>query len=95
MRRFGLTTVFGNPGTTEVPFLSDWPEDFHYVLGLQESVVVAMADAYAQLTRRPALVNLHSAGGVGHGLGAVFSASRNNSSVIVLAGQQARSMLGE
>lgn len=95
MRRFGLTTVFGNPGTTEVPFLSDWPDDFHYVLGLQESVVVAMADAYAQLTRRPALVNLHSAGGVGHGLGAVFSASRNNAAVIVLAGQQARSMLGE
>lgn len=95
MRRFGLTTVFGNPGTTEVPFLSDWPDDFRYVLGLQESVVVAMADAYAQLTRRPALVNLHSAGGVGHGLGSVFSAARNHSPVIVLAGQQARSMLGE
>lgn len=95
MRRFGLTTVFGNPGTTEVPFLSGWPDDFRYVLGLQESVVVAMADAYAQLTRRPVLVNLHSAGGVGHGLGSVFSAARNHSPVIVLAGQQARSMLAE
>lgn len=95
MRRFGLTTVFGNPGTTEVPFLSDWPDDFRYVLGLQESVVVAMADAYAQLTRHPVLVNLHSAGGVGHSLGSVFSAARNHSPVIVLAGQQARSMLAE
>ena len=95
MRRFGLTTVFGNPGTTEVPFLSDWPEDFRYVLGLQESVVVSMADAYAQLTRHPVLVNLHSAGGVGHGLGSLFNAARGHSPVIVLAGQQDRSMLAE
>ncbi|TCK23061.1 benzoylformate decarboxylase [Pseudonocardia endophytica] len=95
MRRLGLTTVFGNPGTTEVPFLSGWPDDFRYVLGLQESVVVGMADAHAQLTRRPVLVNLHSAGGVGHGLGAVFNASANRSPLIVTAGQQARAMLAE
>ena len=95
MRRLGLTTVFGNPGTTEVPFLSGWPDDFRYVLGLQESVVVGMADAHAQLTRRPTLVNLHSAGGVGHGLGAVFNASANRSPLIVTAGQQARAMLAE
>ncbi len=95
MRRLGLTTVFGNPGTTEVPFLSGWPDDFRYVLGLQESVVVGMADAHAQLTRRPVLVNLHSAGGVGHGLGGVFNASANRSPLIVTAGQQARAMLAE
>ncbi|ASR38230.1 benzoylformate decarboxylase [Prauserella marina] len=95
LREWGLTTVFGNPGTTEIPFLTDWPSDFRYVLGLQESVVVAMADGYAQAARRPAVVNLHSAGGVGHALGSVFTAYRNRSPLIILAGQQTRSLLPE
>lgn len=93
LRKLGMTTVFGNPGTTEVPFLTGWPDDFRYVLGLQESVVVSMADGYAQQSGRPALVNLHSAGGVGHALGAVFTAYRNRTPMIVLAGQQVRSLL--
>jgi benzoylformate decarboxylase len=93
LRELGLTTVFGNPGTTEVPFLTDWPDDFDYVLGLQESAVVAMADAYSQATRRPVLVNLHSAGGVGHGLGSLFNAYRNRTPLIIVAGQQVRSLL--
>jgi benzoylformate decarboxylase len=93
MRSFGLTTVFGNPGTTEIGFLRDWPGDFRYVLGLQESIVVAMADGYAHASGRAVLVNLHSAGGVGHGLGHVFTAYRNNTPMIVLAGQQVRSLL--
>jgi benzoylformate decarboxylase len=93
MRQLGLTTVFGNPGTTEVPFLTDWPDDFHYVLGLQESVVVAMADGYAQARRAPVFVNLHSAGGVGNALGSVFTAQRNRSPLIVTAGQQTRTLV--
>lgn len=93
MRHLGLTTVFGNPGTTEVPFLTGWPDDFRYVLGLQESVVVAMADGYAQSRREPVLVNLHSAGGVGHALGAIFTAYRNRTPMIVTAGQQTRSLM--
>ncbi|GAA4889468.1 benzoylformate decarboxylase [Saccharopolyspora cebuensis] len=93
MRELGLTTVFGNPGTTEVPFLTGWPDDFHYVLGLQESVVVAMADGYAQSRREPVLVNLHSAGGVGHALGAIFTAYRNRTPMIVTAGQQTRTLM--
>jgi benzoylformate decarboxylase len=93
LRNLGLTTVFGNPGTTEVAFLTDWPDDFTYVLGLQESAVVAMADGYAQATRKPVLVNLHSAGGVGHSLGHVFTAFRNRAPLIVLAGQQTRSLM--
>lgn len=93
MRSLGLTTVFGNPGTTEIGFLRDWPNDFRYVLGLQESVVVAMADGYAHASGRAVLVNLHSAGGVGHGLGQLFTAYRNNTPMIVLAGQQVRSLL--
>lgn len=93
LRGLGMTTVFGNPGTTEVPFLTGWPDDFRYVLGLQESVVVAMADGHAQARRAPVLVNLHSAGGVGHGLGAVFTAFRNRTPMVVTAGQQARTLV--
>ena len=48
LREFGLTTIFGNPGSTELPMFRDFPADFRYVLGLQESVVVAMADGFAQ-----------------------------------------------
>ena len=93
LRAFGMTTVFGNPGSTELRMFRDWPSDFRYVLGLQESVVVAMADGFAQVTRRPALVNLHSAGGVGHALGSVFTAYRNQTPLVIIAGQQTRAML--
>jgi benzoylformate decarboxylase len=93
MRELGLTTVFGNPGSTELAFLADWPTDFHYVLGLQESVVVGMADGYAQATGRAAFVNLHSAAGVGHALGAIFTACKNQTPLVITAGQQARSLL--
>jgi len=93
LRAFGMTTVFGNPGSTELRMFRDWPSDFRYVLGLQESIVVAMADGYAQVTRRPALVNLHSAGGVGHALGSVFTAYRNQTPLVIVAGQQTRAML--
>src|SRR5579862_3387446 len=93
LRGFGCTTMFGNPGSTELPLFRDWPSDFHYVLGLQESVVVGMADGFAQATHNAAFVNLHSAAGVGHALGNLFTAWKNNAPVVVIAGQQARSML--
>ena len=93
LRGWGCTTMFGNPGSTELPLFKDWPDDFRYVLGLQESVVVGMADAYALGTRNAAFVNLHSAAGTGHALGNLFGAWKNNSPVVVIAGQQARSML--
>ena len=53
LRDFGLTTVFGNPGSTELPMFRDFPADFRYVLALQEMVAVSMADGYAQATRMP------------------------------------------
>ena len=93
LRAGGLTTVFGNPGSTELAFLRDWPADFRYVLGLQEAVVVGMADGYAQASGRAAVVNLHSAAGVGNALGAIFTAYRNQTPLVVTAGQQARSLL--
>ncbi len=93
LRGLGCTTMFGNPGSTELPLFRDWPKDFRYVLGLQESVVLGMADGYAQASRNAAVVNLHSAAGTGHALGNLFTAWKNNAPVVVIAGQQARSML--
>jgi benzoylformate decarboxylase len=93
LRGLGMTTVFGNPGSTELLFLDRWPDDFRYVLGLQEASVVAMADGYARATGRAAFVNLHSAAGLGHSLGNVFSAYRNHAPLVVTAGQQARALL--
>jgi benzoylformate decarboxylase len=93
LRDLGMTTIFGNPGSTELPFFREFPDDFRYVLGLQESVVVGMADGYAQATRNAALINLHSAAGVGHAMGNIFTAYRNRTPLVITAGQQARSIL--
>ncbi len=93
LRAFGISAVFGNPGSTELPMFRDFPRDFRYVLGLQESIVVGMADGYAAASRRPAFVNLHSAIGVGHALGSIFTAYRNQTPLVITAGQQARSIL--
>jgi benzoylformate decarboxylase len=93
LRELGLTTVFGNPGSTELPMFRDFPADFRYVLGLQESVVVGMADGFAQARHDAALVNLHSAIGVGHAQGGIFTAYKNQTPLVVTAGQQARSIL--
>jgi benzoylformate decarboxylase len=93
MRETGMTTLFGNPGSTELEFLHDWPSDLQYVLGLQESVVVAMADGFAQATGHAAIVNLHSAAGVGHALGSIYTAFRNQTPLVLTAGQQTRSLL--
>jgi benzoylformate decarboxylase len=93
LRTFGMTTVFGNPGSTELRMFKDAPDDFRYVLALQESSAVAMADGYAQATGNAAFVNLHSAVGVGHALGSIFTAMRNATPLVVTAGQQTRAML--
>jgi benzoylformate decarboxylase len=93
LRERGMTTLFGNPGSTELPMLSSFPEDFRYVLGLQEAVAVGIADGYAQATGRPALVNLHTAPGLGNGMGAIFNAQANHSPLVVTAGQQYRSLI--
>ena len=93
LRGLGLTTIFGNPGSTEEPFLQDFPDDFTYVLGLQEASVLAMADGFAQSTGRPALVNLHTFAGVGHAVGNLICAFYNKTPLIVTAGQQTREML--
>lgn len=92
LREHGLTTWFGNPGSSELTLLEDFPSDFRYLLGLQEMVPVGMADAYAQITGRPAIVNLHTAPGMGNGQGALYNAYINKTPLIVTAGNQRRNM---
>ena len=89
-RSYGLTTWFGNPGSSELTLLEDFPDDFGYLLGLQETVPVGMADAYAQITRRPAVVNVHTAPGMGNAQGALYNAFVNKTPLIVTAGTSAR-----
>jgi benzoylformate decarboxylase len=92
-RERGMTTIFGNPGSTELPMLADFPSDFRYVLGLQEAVVIGMADGYAQATGRIAHANLHTAPGVGNAMGAIFNAQANKAPLLITAGQQVRPYL--
>ncbi len=82
--------VFGNPGTTEIPLIEqlDPGRDPAYVLGLQETCVVAMADGYARASGRAGFVNLHTAGGLGHAMGALINAQMSNVPMVVTAGQQ-------
>jgi benzoylformate decarboxylase len=93
LRGEGVDRVFGNPGTTELPFLAalsetqDAPE---YVLGVHEGAVVAMADGYARATARPAFVSLHAAAGLANGLLGLLNARRSRTPLVVTAGQQDR-----
>src|SRR5512143_833153 len=76
-RRLGLTTIFANPGSTEVPFLTGLPDDIGFVLALHEGSVVGVATGYATATGRPALVNLHTTAGLGNAVGAIATARTN------------------
>lgn len=94
MRRLGMTRVFGNPGSTEIPFLTDFPSDLEFVLGMQEGAVVGMASGYALATGRPALVNLHTAPGLGNAVNAIVCARDNRIPLVIVVGQQDRRQLG-
>ncbi|MBV8849477.1 MAG: thiamine pyrophosphate-binding protein [Methylobacteriaceae bacterium] len=84
------TTIFGNPGSTEMPLMDALVDagDFRYVLGLQEATAVAMADGYALKTARPAFVNLHAAGGLGNAMGVLVASKASETPLVVTAGQQ-------
>ena len=90
LRRLKMTTIFGNPGSTELPFLKDFPEDFRYVLGLQEATVLGMAEGFAQGKGQAALVNVHTGPGLGNAMGAMITAWHNKTPLLVTAGQQDR-----
>ena len=92
MRDAGCRVMFGNPGSTELPMFRGFPGDMHYVLGLQEACVVGMADGYAQASGNAAFVNLHSAAGVGNAMGAIYTAFKNQTPLVIVAGQQYRAL---
>jgi len=84
----GMNCMFGNPGTVEQGFLDalrNYPA-MRYILTLQESVAVLMADGYARATKRPALVQLHSTPGVGNAIGALYQAKRGHVPLVVIGG---------
>jgi benzoylformate decarboxylase len=93
MRELKLTTIFGNPGSTEESFLEKFPDDFRYVLALQEASAVAMADGYSQATGEAVITNLHTAAGMGNAMGNITTAWHNRTPMIIIAGQQTRKML--
>ncbi len=86
----GVALMFGNPGTTELAIMQALTEQSQigYVLGLQESIVVGMADGYARASGRLAACNVHVAPGLGNALGALYNAKFFGSPVLVTAGQQ-------
>ena len=91
----GVRYVFGNPGTTEQPFmdaLQDHPE-LEFILCLHEGVAVSVADAYARATGKPAFVQLHIAPGLGNAIGMIFNAMGSHSPLVVYAGQSATDAL--
>jgi benzoylformate decarboxylase len=90
LRAHGITTVFGNPGSNELPLLQDFPDDFRYILALQEGAVIGMADGFAQATGKPALVNVHAAAGTGNAMGNLINTQAGHAPVIITSGQQAR-----
>ncbi len=86
----GVTQLFGNPGTTELPLMEvvpDFPE-LNFVLGLQEAIVVGMADGYARASNRLSACTLHVAPGLGNAMGALYNAKFSGSPMIVTCGQQ-------
>ncbi len=86
----GITHLFGNPGTTELPIMDAFKHhpDLNYILGLEESIVVAMADGYARASGRLAACNVHVAPGLGNAIGSIYNAKFTGTPIIITAGQQ-------
>jgi benzoylformate decarboxylase len=93
LRDLGMTVIFGNPGSSELPFLKDMPPDFQYVLGLHERTAAGMALGYAMARREPVFVNLHSIASAGNGLSAVIDAFYGHVPLVITTGQQDRRQL--
>ena len=93
MRQLGMTTIFGNPGSTEIAFLTDLPQDIRFVLGLHEGSVVGMASGYALARGEPSFVNLHTAAGLGNAVNAIANARDCRAPLVILVGQQDRRQL--
>jgi benzoylformate decarboxylase len=90
LRELGMTVIFGNPGSTELPFLRDMPADFKYVLGLHERSAAGMALGYSLAKGHAVFVNLHSIASSGNGLSALVDAWYSHVPLVVTTGQQDR-----
>ena len=90
LRELGMPLIFGNPGSTELPFLRDMPSDFRYVLALHERVATGMALGYALAKGKAVFVNLHSIASAGNGLSAIQDAWYLHAPLVITAGQQDR-----
>lgn len=90
LRDLGMTEIFGNPGSTELPFLRDMPPEFKYFLALHERSAAGIALGYAMGRGKAAFVNLHSVASVGNGLSAIVDAYYNHVPLVITAGQQDR-----
>jgi benzoylformate decarboxylase len=90
LRERGLTTLFANPGSTEVSLLAGLPDDLRFVLALHEGSVIGMATGYAIGRREPAMAILHTTAGLGNGVAALATARVNRAPLVVLVGQQDR-----
>jgi benzoylformate decarboxylase len=93
LRELGMTKIFGNPGSSELPFLKDMPADFQYVLALHERVAAGMALGYAMARHEAAFVNLHSIASAGNGLSAIIDALYCHAPLVITTGQQDRRQL--
>jgi benzoylformate decarboxylase len=89
-REYGLTSLFANPGSTEIDLLADLPDDLRFVLGLHESAVVGMATGWALGRDGPALAILHTTAGLGNAVSALATARVNRAALVVVVGQQDR-----
>ena len=90
LKQEGVTVMFGNPGTTELPLMDAFAveHDIRYILGLQEAALMSMADGYAQASGNLAVLNLHVAPGLGNAMGMLYDAMKANAPVLITAGQQ-------
>src|SRR6202008_1642469 len=95
LRECGMDRIFANPGSTEVAFLADLPDDLEFILGLHEGSVVGLATGHAIATGRPAFVNLHTTAGLGNAVGALVTARVNRAPLVVVTGQQDRRHLAQ
>jgi len=90
MRSLGMTRIFGNPGSTEIAFVTDLPDGFEFVLALHEGSVVGIASGHALATGEPAFVNLHTAPGLGNAGNAIAAARDSRAPLVIVVGQQDR-----
>lgn len=90
LRHHGVTTLFGNPGSNELPMLKHLPDDFRYIVALHEGAAVAMAEGYARATGTVGVASLHSSSGTGNAMGMLTNAAAGHAPVVVIAGQQSR-----